>query len=204
MVRVAVYVDGFNLYFGLKAKHGRKYLWLDLQALAASLLRPGQTLEQITYFTARVRNDPEGQRRQSDYLDALASHSLRVTVVDGRFQEKPRHCRDCGAVWTVYEEKETDVSIAAALIEDAVLDRYDTALLISADSDLCPAIVTMKRLCPEKKIIAAFPPKRHSADLKRAVDGYLPLGDDKIRQAQLPTEVVNNAGITLRRPKHWT
>lgn len=204
MVRVAVYVDGFNLYFGLKAKHGRKYLWLDLQALATSLLRPGQTLEQITYFTARVRNDPEGQRRQSDYLDALASHSPRVTVVDGRFQEKPRRCRGCGAAWTVYEEKETDVNIAAALIEDAVLDRYDTALLISADSDLCPAIGTMKRLCPEKRIVAAFPPKRHSADLKRAVDGYLPLGDDKIRQAQLPTEVVNSAGITLRRPKHWT
>ncbi|HSZ31230.1 MAG TPA: NYN domain-containing protein [Pseudonocardiaceae bacterium] len=204
MVRVAVYVDGFNLYFGLKATYGRKYLWLDLQALAASLLRPGQTLEQITYFTARVRNDPEGQRRQSDYLDALASYSSRVTVVDGRFQEKPRRCRDCGAAWTVYEEKETDVNIAAALIEDAVLDRYDTALLISADSDLCPAIVTMKRLCPEKRIIAVFPPKRHSADLKRAVDGYLPLGDDKVRQAQLPTEVVNNAGITLRRPKYWT
>lgn len=204
MVRVAVYVDGFNLYFGLKATYGRKYLWLDLQALAASLLRPGQTLEQITYFTARVRNDPEGQRRQSDYLDALASYSSRVTVVDGRFQEKPRRCRDCGAAWTVYEEKETDVNIAAALIEDAVLDRYDTALLISADSDLCPAIVTMKRLCPEKRIIAVFPPKRNSADLKRAVDGYLPLGDDKVRQAQLPTEVVNNAGITLRRPKYWT
>ena len=55
----------------------------------------------------------------------------------------------------MYEEKETDVSIAAALIEDAMQDRYDTALLISADSDLCPAIVTMKRLCPEKRIIAA-------------------------------------------------
>jgi uncharacterized LabA/DUF88 family protein len=203
VVRVAVYVDGFNLYFGLKAKHGRKYLWLDLQALAASLLRPGQTLEQITYFTARVRNDPEGQQRQADYLDALASHSPRVTVVDGRFQEKPRRCRDCGAAWTVYEE-ETDVNIAAALIEDAVLDRYDTALLISADSDLYPAIVTMKRLCPEKRIIAAFPPKRHSVDLKRAVDGYLLLGADKIRQAQLPTEIINNAGITLGRPKHWT
>lgn len=204
MVRVAVYVDGVNLYFGLKAKHGRKYLWLDLQALATSLLRPGQTLEQITYFTARVRNDPEGQQRQSDYLDALAGHSALVTVVDGRFQEKPRHCRDCGAAWTVYEEKETDVNIAATLIEDAVLDRYDTALLISADSDLCPAIVTMKRLCPEKKIIAVFPPKRHSVDLKHAVDGYLLLGADKIRQAQLPTEIVTNAGITLRRPKRWT
>lgn len=139
-----------------------------------SLLRAGQTLEQLTYFTARVRNDLEDRQRQSDYLDALASHSPLVAVVDGRFQEKYRHCRSCGAAWTVYEEKETDVNIAAALIEDAVLDRYDTALLISADSDLCPAIVTMKRIRPEKRIIAAFPPKRHSADLKRAVDGYLP------------------------------
>jgi hypothetical protein len=51
-------------------------------------------LEQITYFTARVRNDPEGQQRQSDYLDALASHSPRLTVADGRFQEKLRRCVD--------------------------------------------------------------------------------------------------------------
>ena len=66
MVRVAAYVNGFNLYFGLKAMRGRKYLWLDLQALAVSLLRPGQTLERVSYFTARVRNDPQGARRQSE------------------------------------------------------------------------------------------------------------------------------------------
>ncbi|MGH3867164.1 MAG: hypothetical protein ACRDQ4_13670 [Pseudonocardiaceae bacterium] len=35
-----------------------------------------------------------------------------MTVVDGRFQQKSRHCRDCGAAWTVYEEKETDVNSA--------------------------------------------------------------------------------------------
>jgi uncharacterized LabA/DUF88 family protein len=144
VVRVAAYVDGFNLYFGLKAKHGRKYLWLDLQALAASLLLPGQTLTQVTYFTARVRNDPESRLRQSDYLEALVQHSSLVTVVDGRFQNKDRRCRECRTTWTVYEEKETDVNIAVALVEDAVRDRYDTALLISADSDLCPALRSMK------------------------------------------------------------
>lgn len=51
MNRVIAYIDGFNLYFGLKADHGRKYLWLDLQALAccyriksfggSGTLRPG-------------------------------------------------------------------------------------------------------------------------------------------------------------------
>jgi len=204
VVRVAAYVDGFNLYFGLKAKHGRKYLWLDLQALAASLLRPGQILEKVTYFTARVRNDRESEQRQSDYLDVLVHHSPLVTIMNGHFQEKHRQCWQCGSAWTVYEEKETDVNIAVALLEDAVRDRFDTALLISADSDLCPAIRSMKRLRPEKRIVAAFPPRRQSGDLKRAVDGYLAIGDDKIRQAQLPSVVITPAGISLHRPKHWT
>jgi len=203
VARVAAYVDGFNLYFGLKAKYQRRYLWLDLQALASSLLLPGQTLEHVTYFTARVRNDPDGEHRQSTYLDALVEHSPLVTLVDGRFQEKYRQCRNCRATWTAYEEKETDVNIAATLITDAVQDRYDTALLISADSDLCPAIRAMKQLRPEKRIIVAFPPKRHSADLKRAVDGYVSIGDDKVRLAQLPSAVLTRAGVTLTRPKHW-
>jgi uncharacterized LabA/DUF88 family protein len=213
VVRVAAYVDGFNLYFGLKAKHQRKYLWLDLQALAASLLLPGQALEHVTYFTARVRNKPDSEQRQSDYLDALVEHSPLVTVVDGRFQEKHRQCRSCGTTWTVYEEKETDVNIAAMLIADAVQDRYDTALLISADSDLCPAIRAMKRLRPEKRIVAAFPPKRHSAEVKRAVDGYVFIGDDKVRQAQLPSaistqrrshlETTGALGMTALAPDAW-
>jgi hypothetical protein len=42
--RVKAYVDGFNLYHGLKTRHGRKYLWLDLQALAVRLLKPSQHL----------------------------------------------------------------------------------------------------------------------------------------------------------------
>lgn len=204
MVRVAVYVDGFNLYFGLRAKYDRKYLWLDLHTLATGLLRRDQTLEQVTYFTARVRNDPQGEQRQSDYLDALRERSPLIKIKDGRFQEKSRRCRRCGSAWTVFEEKETDVNIAVALLADAVRDRFDTALVVSADSDLCPAVRETKSLFPMKRIIAAFPPSRHSAELKRVVDGFMFIGDDKIRQAQLPDEVVTKAGIILRRPKHWS
>lgn len=204
MTRVAVYVDGFNLYFGLKDKYRRRYLWLDLQTLAASLLRPGQTLTQVTYFTAHVRDQPESHQRQSDYLDALAVHCPLVTVVDGRFQAKDRRCRGCGDTWVVFEEKETDVNIAVALLEDAVLDRYDMALLLSADSDLCPAVRAAKRLRPDKRIIAAFPPGRHSADLKRAVDGFLSIGRDKVSRAQLPVTLTADSGVVLRRPKYWS
>ena len=105
MTRVAAYVDGFNLYFGLKDTSGRRYLWLDLQSLTTSLLKPGQVLTQVTYFTAYVRNKPDSKRRQSAYVDALAAHSPLVTTVNGRFQAKDRRCFGCGDTWVVFERR---------------------------------------------------------------------------------------------------
>jgi uncharacterized LabA/DUF88 family protein len=95
------------------------------------------------------------------------------------------------------------VNIAVALVEDAVLDTYDTALLITADSDLCPAVAAVKRLRPAKRIIAAFPPRRNSVALIAAVDAYLRIGSDKVRNAQLPPKVVTAGGVILERPEYW-
>jgi uncharacterized LabA/DUF88 family protein len=201
--RVMGFIDGFNLYHGLKQKHGRRYLWLDLEALVRSLLKGDQDLVGVTYFTARVRDDPPAERRQSEYLDALGSHCRNLTVVSGRFQEKARLCRRCGSSWTVYEEKETDVSIAIALLEHAVRDDYDTALVVSADSDLCPAVRALRRVRPEKRVVAVFPPRRSSGDLRRAVDATLTLGDAKVRHAQLPEVVKADSGRVFTRPTHW-
>ncbi len=203
MTRVAVYIDGFNLYFGLRNKFGRRYLWLDLQAMAQRLLHTNQELTHVSYFTARVRDD-EGQRRQSAYLDALAAYNPLVRIHDGRFQDKTLRCRDCGSSWNVLEEKETDVNMAVGLLGDAVRDSYDTALVVSGDSDLCPAVREMKELFPTKRIIAAFPPSRVSKELRRLTDGYFTIGEDKVRQAQLPDEIITASGIVLQRPKHWT
>ncbi|WP_199754855.1 NYN domain-containing protein [Amycolatopsis sp. WAC 04197] len=199
-----VFVDGFNLYHGLKDKHGRRYHWLDLEALATSLLKEHwQTLTGVMYFTARVRNDTGSLQRQSIYLDALEAHCPKVKIVDGRFQEKVRGCKRCGSTWTVYEEKETDVSIAIALLEHGIKDDFDVALIISGDSDLCPAVRALKRVCPDKRVVVAFPPARWSHDLKLAVTAAFPIGVAKIRQAQLPLEVVAGDGLILRRPERW-
>jgi uncharacterized LabA/DUF88 family protein len=204
MTRVVAYAHGFNLYFGLKAGYGRRYHWLDLQVLVTSLLQPGQELREVLYFTARVKNDPDAALRQSTYLDALAAHCQRVYRVEGRFQEKPRVCNSCGASWTGYEEKETDLNIATALIEDAVEDRYDTAILVTGDSDLRPAVAAVKRLRPGKRIIAAFPPGRHSRVLVRAVDAYIPISHTKVRNAQLPSIIFAKGGVRLTRPAYWS
>lgn len=202
VTQVAMYVDGFNLYNGLREKHGRKYLWLDLEGVARRLLRPGQQLSTVRYFTASVRNHPSGQARQATYLNALQA-ATSVDVVLGRFQEKTRHCFRCGRSWRTYEEKETDVSIAVSLLEDGINDLFDTALILSADSDLCPAINALRRLKPDKRVIAVFPPKRRSDELRRVASASFTLGDAIIRQSQLPRDVPGDSGSHYRRPEKW-
>ncbi len=201
-MRVAAYVDGFTLYNGLKDKHGRKYLWLGLQALVASLLLPDQILVAVRYFSARVRGEASAYR-QGVYLDALDAHCPLLEIREGRFQEKRITCRRCGDVHRSYEEKETDVSIAIALLEDAVLDRYDTAMVVSADSDLCPAVRSVRRVAPAKRVIAAFPPRRVSVELGRTAHGSFTVPDSKIRNNLLPEAVSGANGVILARPKYW-
>lgn len=173
-------------------------------SLVGCLLLANQELREVWYFTARVRDNAAAEERQAVYLDALASYCPKVRRVEGRFQERTRSCRECGARWIGYEEKETDVNIAVALVEDAVRDAYDTALLISADSDLRPAIGTVRRLRPDKRIVAVFPPRRNAVGLIAAVDAYIRIGSGKIRNAQLPAKIVTAGGITLERPEHWS
>ena len=66
--RVAVYVDGFNLFYGMRAMGQRRYYWLNLRKLAENLLRRNQSLALVRYFTARLypdNHDPDNVIRQS-------------------------------------------------------------------------------------------------------------------------------------------
>lgn len=200
--RVAAYIDGFNLYFGVRER-GRRHLWLDIEGLVRSLLRPHQQLVAVRYFTARVRNDPAAEQRQQTYLNALAAHSSMLDIRMGRFQQKSKTCYSCNASWYEYEEKETDVSLSVTLLEDGVSQLYDTALIISADSDISPAIRALRRLAPGVKVVAALPPNRRSLGLQAICDATIPIGMAKVRQAQLPN-IVHAGSHALIRPTHWS
>ena len=52
----------------------------------------------------------------------------------------------------------TDVNISVELMTDASQNRFDVALLISADSDLVGPIEAVQRLFPAKRVMAIFPP----------------------------------------------
>ena len=204
MTRVVAYVDGFNLYFGLKQARFKRYYWLDVAALARALLKPGQQLLATNYFSARIRDNGRNaadQKRQGDYLDALAVQG--VCCYFGHYLEKRRECRACHTKWVDYEEKMTDVNIAIQLTTDAFDDAFDMALVISGDSDLTTPIRRVRERFPAKRVIVAFPPGRHSSELKRHANGYLTIGEDKLRASQLPEQIVKPNGFVLQRPEHW-
>jgi uncharacterized LabA/DUF88 family protein len=97
----------------------------------------------------------------------------------------------------------TDVNIAVELLQDAFQDAFDTAILISADSDLIAPIMAVKRLFPKKRIVVACPPGRFSVDLCNAGHGYFTIGHGPVRKSQFPAEVRTASGFVLHRPSSW-
>ena len=79
-----VYIDGFNLFYGLLK--GGPYKWLNLEKFCDQLL-PKNTVRKIFYFTAKVDarpHDPDQPTRQLAYLQALATLP-RVEIHLGSF-----------------------------------------------------------------------------------------------------------------------
>lgn len=200
--RVVAYIDGFNLYHGLMdAKLGTSR-WLDLRSMCRRLLSAQQHLDLVRYFTTRIRNNPAQHSRQQTYIDALLARGA-VEIDYGHFLSQSARCRTCGATWRRNEEKKTDVNIAVRLLEDAFDDLFDVAIIVSGDSDLAPPIESVRRRYPSKTVVVAFPPQRHSGELRRVADAAFPIGRGIIRSCRLPDPVLQANGHRLRAPKGW-
>ena len=202
MPRVIAYIDGFNLYYGLRASRWQRFYWLNLRQVALHLLKPDQTLVEAKYFTALVTTPPDKNRRQAAYLEALGTlqdfsihygHYLADTVV----------CRQCGHSYTTHHEKMTDVNIATEMLSDAFTDQFDVALVFSADSDLVGPVQKVRQLFPEKRVVVVFPPARHSNALKKAANATLHLDRATLAQSVFPDQVVKPDGFVLHRPTEW-
>jgi uncharacterized LabA/DUF88 family protein len=109
----------------------------------------------------------------------------------------------CKNRWLISEEKMTDVNIASEMLSNAYNDRFDTALLISADSDLVPPVSIIRRQFPKKRIVAAFPPKRFSSHLKSAVNATMIIGRRNLAKSQFQNVIESQDGYQLHRPIEW-
>lgn len=137
--RVAVYIDGSNFYNYLKDEEinfprGVKF---DFNAFVKFLIGDRKCVSK-RYYVGIFRNldnskkSAELVRGQQKFLSQIEKDGF--TIKRGRIMKTGKE----------YKEKGTDVKIAADLIIGAVDDIYDTAILVSSDTDLIPAIKYIK------------------------------------------------------------
>jgi hypothetical protein len=94
-VRVGVYVDAYNLYYGARGLCGRSkpgWRWLDVRKLAESVVAQrrswaGAYVSKVVYCTARIDSviNPDGYRDQDIYLKALVAHGAVDHIEYGRY-----------------------------------------------------------------------------------------------------------------------
>lgn len=104
-----------------------------------------------------------------------------------------------------YEEKESDVRIATQIVNDANNHLCDIAVVVSADSDMIPAIELA--LQAGTKVFVFFPPFHHSNSLSNISTSRvinLERYESRFRQSLLPDIVhLKESGFDLAIPEKW-
>lgn len=201
MAHVAVFVDGFNLYHALNDNPGfHKYKWLDLAKLARCFVPQTDEIVQVFYFTAYATWAPEKVEKHKTYVRALELKGVKP--VFGAFRKKDKLCPKCHKKYQTFEEKRTDVNIAIKLFQTAIANLYDTAVIISGDSDLIPSLEAVKTTFPDKRIVIVIPIGRRAEELKLVAHGHMKLKVKHLESCQLEDEIrVDN--LVLTRPSSW-
>lgn len=200
-MRTHVYVDGFNLYYG--CIRGTDFHWLDLESLLKKLL-PDLRIERIHYFTAIVagrKDDPDTPIRQHIYLRALRTlETVQITL--GHFLThrvpmplvKPLDSgRRTALVWKT-EEKGSDVNLASLLLHEAHLGLYETAVVVSNDSDLLLPI-QLVRGALRKRVGIVNPNRLHPSRVLAAnCDFIRQIRNGALRSSQFPDVLTDARG----------
>ena len=202
--RVIVYIDGFNFYYGLKEDlKWRKFYWLDVVALFQKFMKPNQELVAVKYFSARP-NDPGKNTRQYAFFQANKENP-KFHLILGKYLHKEITCYKCGNVIHTHEEKETDVRIATQIVADAYEKNCDVAIVVSADSDMIPAVELAKSA--GQTVYIYFPPNHYSSNLASMANGrpiMMVRYKSRFAQSLLPDVVhLKSDNYDLRIPQQW-
>lgn len=226
-MKVNVYIDGFNFYYGAVRRTPHK--WLDLRKLMVRSL-PEHEIHRIKYFTADViprANDPDQPKRQKAYLNALQTLP-RFTIKKGLFKSGTRryplapsekdHPKLVEVMYT--EEKGSGVNLATEILLDVFRQDASGVIVVSDDSDLIPPIEAIRRILKAPvSLLNPFPwidlktgKKRYRKDLWQSIMtkpaetslGYKHLDHLLLGECQFPNPVVHpRTGRKYFKPKRW-
>ena len=217
-MRTIFYIDGFNLYYGLrlrkkhKTKRGiflktGKYKWLDLEHLCRGLRKHDDILA-IKYFSAKIKGNGNEVLRQEIYWKALTTTPI-VEIIEGKYlvsypkMELYNHPSKQRVQVIKNEEKGTDVNIACHMIIDAYNNNCDIFALITNDSDLTFPVKYIRDTLNKKVLIYNPHKNKPSTSLKNSATGINYINDNMLLKSQFPKDIQLKDGTICSRPAEW-
>lgn len=217
-LKTIVYVDGYNLYYGLLRKSNHK--WLNLFSLFQDhVLEYGTEVMDVRFYTApvlgKMSDDPASQQRQRQYLQALRKMPpKKITIIEGTIVASTPSLRLVETIPGLpqrvrvhdFTEKKTDVNLASDLICGGFQKKYEQAVLCSNDSDFAPALNALRTACPHVRIgvvapISADDHRYIATDLIKHAHWAKKLSLVHVANAQLPNKI---PGTTIYKPESWS
>ncbi|SNZ10816.1 NYN domain-containing protein [Hydrogenobacter hydrogenophilus] len=165
--RVALFIDGSNIF------HAIRYLniKIDYQKLVEFLTESRRLIR--AYFYGAIpqekdvkKNTPEWESlmRQRRFLEELSLLGIKV---------KMAHLRKLPS--GEYVEKEVDIMLATDMLSMAYMNAYDTAVLVSGDSDFSYTVEEVQRI--GKRVENASFKRTSSYQLRKVCDRFILLDD---------------------------
>lgn len=177
-----VFIDGNNLnnaVYHLFRGSPPKY---DIKKLAEKLCGDRRSLIKVYYYTALAdrEDNPRAYDNHRKFIDALRFvPRLEVTVGYLAKREIPgKELKLEDPSTYIHVEKETDVNIATDLLTKAFFNSYDTAILVSADSDYARAVESVKFF--GKAVELAVTKNQKAAKMKQLADVVIEMDQDFI------------------------
>jgi uncharacterized LabA/DUF88 family protein len=154
--RVAIFIDGSNLYHGLRSTFGRHNL--NFAEFANKLCGPRRLFR--TYYYNVLQDPaqrPDSYREQQEFLDILRKTPYLEIRLGGTKVSQG-----------IPVEKGIDIMLATDLLYFAWNDFYDVAVLVSGDADFAYALQAVKNM--GKHVEVAYFETGGSKDLLSVAD----------------------------------
>ncbi|MCJ7448688.1 MAG: NYN domain-containing protein [Bacteroidales bacterium] len=221
MKNTIVYIDGYNLYYGLRrfasGENPIKCKWLDIHKLC-SLLLPSHNIIRIKYFTSRTSDtpdDPHQADRQNLYLSALKADNT-IEIYYGKFLPRYRvgyevievsdHQAKISGPTRIktWEEKGSDVNLALHVLKDAYDHECNFPVIITNDSDQVNTLrlVRSSPLSLPAGVINPQPWHGSGSELRSLSTFYKELRKNVLLRSQFPDKINTDIGW-IHRPEGW-
>jgi len=165
--RVVIFIDGSNLFHAIRYMN----IKIDYQKLVDFLKEDRKLIR--AYFYGAIpqekdikKNSPEWESylRQRRFLEELSLQGIKVKLAKLRRLPSGE-----------YIEKEVDIMLATDMLSMAHMNTYDTAVLVSGDSDLSYTVEEVQRI--GKRVENATFKRTSSYHLRKVCDRFLLLDD---------------------------